>query len=97
MSAKGINLVRLDEWQTVQLFINDSGVTSVEIRPRDMTLRCGCRQFRTRKKCRHSQFVVKRLTPDRVYHADVLPNSPPYDKSENMRDYLLRHGKIVEL
>jgi len=100
---KDINMT--EEWRTVQVFLDDAGVSEVEVNLDDSSdVRCNCAQFKKSKECKHGNFVLGKMEDNGGHFSIQVPDTVDEDVSmnafqsaESFRDFVLHYAKIEVL
>jgi hypothetical protein len=90
------------EWRTVQFFIGEEGVSEVEVDTDDTRIaRCTCKVFTSTKRCKHSSWVLEKISSNNGNFAVQVPDYVPdelafdvMDDVEAWRDFVIKYGKI---
>jgi hypothetical protein len=93
------------EWRTVQFFISEEGVAEVELDTDDSRIvRCSCKSFMVSKKCKHSVWMLNKISNNNGNYAvqipDYVPDDLAYDTMEDKdewREFVIKYGKIEVL
>jgi metal-sulfur cluster biosynthetic enzyme len=97
---RGLNM-EID-WRTVQLFLDDSGVSEVEIDAEDSsTMKCSCKVFFKSSKCKHTKYVKSEIENNDGNYAIKVPVDIDDDEaweamssSETFRKFIIKYGKV---
>jgi hypothetical protein len=97
---RGLNM-EID-WRTVQLFLDDSGVSEVEIDAEDSTnVRCSCKSFFKSSRCKHIKYVRNEIESNDGNYAIKVPVDIDDDEaleamssSETFREFIIKYGKV---
>jgi hypothetical protein len=90
------------DWRTVQLFLDDSGVSEVEIDAEDATnVKCSCKSFYKSSRCKHTKYVRNEIESNDGNYAIKVPVDIDDDEaleamssSETFRDFIIKYGKV---
>jgi hypothetical protein len=97
---RGLNM-EID-WRTVQLFLDDSGVSEVEIDAEDATnVKCSCKYFYKSSRCKHTKYVRNEIENNDGNYAIKVPVDIDDDEaleamssSETFREFIIKYGKV---
>jgi hypothetical protein len=97
---RGLNM-EID-WRTVQLFLDDSGVSEVEIDAEDSTnVKCSCKVFFRSSRCKHSKYVRNEIENNYGNYAIKVPVDiddeealEAMSSSETFREFIIKYGKV---
>ena len=90
------------DWRTVQLFLDDSGVSEVEIDAEDSTnVKCNCKVFFRSSRCKHTKYVRNEIENNDGNYAIKVPVDIDDDEaleamssSETFREFIIKYGKV---
>ena len=95
----------VNTWRTVQLFLDDNGISEVEVNPVEKkSVRCSCLKFSKSSKCAHAA-RVKNIMEANDGHYEI---SIPVDIDEEVaheaaldatsfRAFILKYGRVEVL
>lgn len=93
-----------DAWRTMQIFLSEDGIFEVEMDAAGRAFRCNCPEYSVASACRHSKFMLNKVTktkgvlsieiPDSVEDEDVPTLETPADK---FREFVLKYGRVEVL
>jgi len=97
---RGLNM-EID-WRTVQLFLDDSGVSEVEIDAEDSrNVKCTCKAFYKSSRCKHTKYVRNEIENNDGNYAIKVPVDIDDDEaleamasSETFREFIIKYGKV---
>ena len=100
---KGINVK--SDWRTVQLFLDDNGISEVEVdASKPGTARCDCRQFKAKTKCDHVKFIKKIMDENDGHYTVHIPVEIEDEEAElamsdaaAFRHFIIKYGKVEVL
>ncbi len=92
----------LNDWRTVQLFLEENGVFEVQIDSINKTLvRCSCRGAKPQTKCAHAKFVRENMLENDGHYAVHIPVEvdedeamEAMDNAESFRNFIIKYGKV---
>ena len=92
----------MDDWRTVQMFLSPkgSGIYEVEMTLDASQIRCNCRTYKSRMKCRHVAFVQSKIDESGAYPIMVHPSARDEDLADHVGDrdrfrrFVLKYAKI---
>ena len=90
------------DWRTVQLFLDDSGISEVEIDAEDSTnVKCSCKAFFRSSRCKHTKYVRNEIENNDGNYAIKVPVDIDDDEameamssSETFREFIIKYGKV---
>ena len=90
------------DWRTVQLFLDESGVSEVEIDAEDATnVKCSCKSFYKSSRCIHTKYVRNEIENNDGNYAIKVPVDIDDDEaleamssSETFREFIIKYGKV---
>jgi hypothetical protein len=90
------------DWRTVQLFLDDSGVSEVEIDSEDSSkVRCDCKAFFRSARCKHTRYVRAEMLRNDGNYAIKVPMDisdeealDAMSSSTTFREFILKYGKV---
>jgi hypothetical protein len=95
------SIMETHEWRTAQIFLSIRGIFEVDVDIESQDIRCSCPGFETRKICKHTRFVIKKVTEnDGTYplkissRATASETKSAQESYESFRDFAVKYGKI---
>lgn len=97
---KELNMI--SDWKTVQLFLDEAGVSEVQIDSLNpYSVRCNCRGTKPSTKCAHVKHVKKVMGENDGHYTIHIPVEVDEDiadlaMSDNdaFRDFIIRYAKV---
>jgi len=93
-------------WRTVQLFISSqaAGVLEVEVDTGTKRVRCNCPVWKKTLKCKHVNFVNKKMKLNNGHYSILVPSEVPEELAsqanidpKTFRDFVVRYAKVEVL
>jgi len=93
-------------WRTVQLFISSqaAGVFEVEVDTGTKRVRCTCPVWKKTLKCKHVNFVNKKMKLNNGHYSILVPSEVPEELAsqanidpKTFRDFVVRYAKVEVL
>ena len=93
-------------WRTVQLFISSqaAGVFEVEVDTGTKRVRCNCPVWKKTLKCKHVNFVNKKMKLNNGHYSILVPSEVPEELAsqanidpKTFRDFVVRYAKVEVL
>ena len=93
-------------WRTVQLFISSqaAGVFEVEVDTGTKRVRCNCPVWKKTLKCKHVNFVNKKMELNNGHYSILVPSEVPEELAsqanidpKTFRDFVVRYAKVEVL
>ncbi len=92
-------------WRTVQLFLDDYGVSEVEVEQENHDIRCTCKDFAKgrARSCQHTDFVqAEMLDNDGAYPVQLGASAPdiPWnimDDASAFRQFIIKYSIVKVL
>lgn len=92
----------LNDWRTVQLFLEENGVFEVQVDSiNKMLVRCTCRGAKPQAKCAHAKFVRDNMLENDGHYSvhisaeiDEELALEAMDNAESFRDFIIKYGKV---
>jgi hypothetical protein len=93
-------------WRTVQLFISSqaAGVFEVEVDTGTKKVRCNCPVWKKTLKCKHVNFVNKKMQLNKGHYSKIVPSEVPEELAQQanidpktFRDFVVRYAKVEVL
>lgn len=95
-----------DAWRTVQLFLSSqaAGIFEVEVETEIKDIRCNCPVWKTKKSCKHSRFVRRKMDNNDGHYSIMVPYEidddlalAANDSPKKFREFVLRYAKVEVL
>jgi hypothetical protein len=92
-------------WRTVQFFLDDEGVSEVEVdQENNSKVRCDCLQFNRAARCKHSKYVKEKIAENDGHYALEVPVDVDDEEAlvamvdaTAFRTFVMKYGKVVVL
>lgn len=93
------------DWRTVQLFLDDNGVSEVEVdSSRPGIARCNCQKYKSRAKCGHVSFIKKIMDENGGHYTVHIPVEIEDEEAEaamsnakSFREFIIKYAKVEVL
>lgn len=99
------DLTMLSDWRTVQLFLDDDGVSEVEVDSLNpYQARCTCKGGKNKGKCAHLKHVRQIMEENRGHYTVHIPVEVDEEvadeamaSAEAFRAFIIKYGKVEVL
>jgi hypothetical protein len=99
------DVTMLSDWRTVQLFLDDDGVSEVEVDSLNpYQARCSCKQGAAKGKCAHLKHVRQIMDENKGHYTVHIPVEVDEDVAEEamasaaaFREFIIKYGKVEVL
>lgn len=94
--------IMLEDWRTIQLFLEKDGVVEVELNYKDsMQMRCTCKKL---GKCAHIKYVAKVMDENDGTYSLSVPDTIDEEEAlaavldaKAFRDFVIKYGRVEVL
>lgn len=92
-------------WRTVQFFLDDEGVSEVEVdQENGAKVRCDCLQFSRAARCKHAKYVKDAMVGNEGHYTLEVPVNVDDEEAfmamvdaTKFRNFVMKYGKVVVL